>query len=85
VFWEIKGGKKTRMLRDVAYQARTTDFWNAMDMIGGPETYYVGGSFYDGKGQPGQVNAVSHGCPVSRFHQINVLNTGGQGRRGRGG
>ena len=76
VFWEIKGGKKTRMLRDVAYQARTIDFWNAMDMIGGPETYYVGGSFYDGKGQPGQVNAVSHGCPVARFSQINVLNTG---------
>jgi TldD protein len=83
VFWEIKGGKKTRMLRDVAYQARTTDFWNAMDMIGGPDTYYVGGSFYDGKGQPGQVNAVSHGCPVARFSQINVLNTGRE-RRGRG-
>ena len=81
VFWEIKGGKKTRMLKDVAYQARTTDFWNAMDMIGGTETYYVGGSFYDGKGQPGQVNAVSHGCPVSRFHQINVLNTGAEGGR----
>ena len=77
VFWEIKGGQKTRMLKDVAYQARTTDFWNAMDMIGGPGTYYVGGSFYDGKGQPGQVNAVSHGCPVARFRQINVLNTGG--------
>ena len=76
VFWEIKGGKKTRMLRDVAYQARTIDFWNALDMIGGPETYYVGGSFYDGKGQPGQVNAVSHGCPVARFSQIDVLNTG---------
>jgi TldD protein len=76
VFWEIRGGKKTRMLRDLAYQARTLDFWNAMDMIGGAGTYYVGGSFYDGKGQPGQVNAVSHGCPVARFHQINILNTG---------
>ena len=73
---EIRGGKKTRMLRDLAYQARTLDFWNAMDMIGGAGTYYVGGSFYDGKGQPGQVNAVSHGCPVARFHQINILNTG---------
>lgn len=80
VFWEIKDGKKTRMLRDVAYQARTTDFWNAMDMIGGPRTYQVGGSFYDGKGQPGQVNAVSHGCPVARFRQIRVLNTGAGGR-----
>ncbi len=74
-FWEIRGGRKTRMLRDVAYQARTTDFWNALDMIGGPSTYEMGGSFYDGKGQPGQVNAVSHGCPVARFAGIDVLNT----------
>ena len=63
------------MLRDVAYQARTTDFWNALDMLGGPSTYEMGGSFYDGKGQPGQVNAVSHGCPVARFSGIDVLNT----------
>ncbi len=74
-FWEISGGRKTRMLRDVAYQARTTDFWNALDMLGGPSTYEMGGSFYDGKGQPGQVNAVSHGCPVARFSGIDVLNT----------
>jgi len=74
-FWEVRGGRKTRMLRDVAYQARTTDFWNALDMLGGPSTYEMGGSFYDGKGQPGQVNAVSHGCPVARFAGINVLNT----------
>lgn len=76
VFWKIEGGRKSHMLRDVAYQATTTDFWNAMDLIGGPDSYYVGGSFYDGKGQPGQVNAVSHGCPVARFRDIDVLNTG---------
>jgi TldD protein len=75
VFWEIKGGKKTRMLKDVAYQANTLDFWNSLDVIGGPSTYYVGGSFYDGKGQPGQVNAVSHGCPTSLFRDVNILNT----------
>lgn len=74
-FWEIRSGQRTRMLRDVAYQARTTDFWNALDMLGGPSTYEPGGSFYDGKGQPGQVNAVSHGCPVARFGGVNVLNT----------
>jgi TldD protein len=77
VFWEIKGGKKTRMLRDVGYQARTTDFWNSLAAIGGPSTYFVGGTFRDGKGQPGQINAVSHGCPVSHFQNISVLNTGG--------
>lgn len=74
-FWEIKNGKVTGMLRDVAYQSRTTDFWGACDGIGGRSTYEVPGSFNDGKGQPGQSNAVSHGCPVARFRNINVLNT----------
>lgn len=76
VAWEVRNGKKTRMLRDVAYQARTPDFWNSMAVIGGPSTYYVGGSLRDGKGQPGQINAVSHGCPVAVFRDVNVLNTG---------
>jgi TldD protein len=76
VAWEIRGGKKVRMLRDVAYQARTPDFWNSLSVIGGPSTYHVGGSLRDGKGQPGQINAVSHGCPISVFRGVNVLNTG---------
>jgi TldD protein len=74
-FWEIKNGKVTGMLKDVAYQSRTTDFWNACDGLGGKNTYELPGTFSDGKGQPGQSNAVSHGCPVARFRQINVLNT----------
>ena len=74
-FWEIKNGKKAGMLRDVAYQSRTTDFWGACDGLGGQSTYLIPGSFNDGKGEPGQSNAVSHGCPVARFRNINVLNT----------
>ncbi|MBX3289746.1 MAG: TldD/PmbA family protein [Acidobacteria bacterium] len=74
-FWEIKNGKKVGMLRDVAYQSRTTDFWGACDGLGGRSTYDIPGSFNDGKGEPGQSNAVSHGCPTARFRQINVLNT----------
>jgi TldD protein len=76
LFYEIKGGKRVGMLKDVAYQMRTPDFWNAMDMIGGKRSYEVWGSFSDGKGQPGQVNAVSHGAVPARFRQINVINTG---------
>jgi TldD protein len=76
LFYEIKGGKIVGMLKDVAYQMRTPDFWNAMDMIGGRKSYEMGASFFDGKGQPGQVNAVSHGCVPSRFRNINVINTG---------
>jgi len=74
-FWEIKNGKVVQMLKDVAYQSRTTDFWNACDGLGGESTYLLPGTFNDGKGEPGQSNAVSHGCPVARFRRINVLNT----------
>ena len=74
-FWEIKKGKVGEMLRDVAYQSRTTDFWNACDGLGGKATYELNGAANDGKGEPGQANAVSHGCPVTRIRQINVLNT----------
>ena len=76
VFYEIKGGKITGMLKDVAYQMRTPEFWNSMDMIGGKKSYEMGGSFFDGKGQPPQINAVSHGSPPARFRNINVINTG---------
>jgi TldD protein len=76
VYREIKNGRITGMLKDVAYQMRTPEFWNAMDGLGGPSTYFIGGSFNDGKGQPSQSNAVSHGCPATRHRQINVINTG---------
>jgi TldD protein len=76
VFYEVKGGKITGMLKDVAYQARTPDFWNSMDMIGGPRSYWLGGSFGDGKGEPAQSNSVSHGAVPARFKQVNIVNTG---------
>ena len=75
-FHEIKGGKIVGVLKDVAYQIRTPDFWNSLDMLGGKSSYEMGGSFFDGKGQPGQVNAVSHGCVPTRFKNVNVINTG---------
>ncbi|MBL9018893.1 MAG: TldD/PmbA family protein [Myxococcales bacterium] len=74
-FWEIKRGKKTRMLRDVAYQANTIDFWNACDLIGGKASWQLHGSFSDGKGEPSQSNSVSHGCPPARFRQQTILST----------
>ena len=78
LFYEIRGGKITGMLKDVAYQIRTPEFWNAMDMIGGKGSYELGGAFNDGKGQPSQSNAVSHGCVPARFRNINIINTGRQ-------
>jgi len=76
VFKEIKDGKITGPLKDVAYQMRTPEFWNSMDGLGGRGTYFIGGSFFDGKGQPSQVNAVNHGSPAARFRRVNVINTG---------
>jgi TldD protein len=76
VFYEVKGGKIVGMLKDVAYQANTPVFWNAMDMIGGQKSYWLGGSFGDGKGQPSQSNSVSHGCVPARFKNVNIVNTG---------
>ena len=82
VFWEIKNGRKGDLLRDVAYQARTPDFWNACDAVGSREHYILGGAYFDGKGEPGQSNAVSHGCPPARFRNINIINTGTSSARG---
>ena len=75
LFYEIKNGKLGQMLRDVAYQGNTVDFWNACDGICGQEEYLLGGAFNCGKGQPQQVAPVSHGAVPARFRQINVLNT----------
>jgi len=74
-FYRIEGGRLAGQLRDVAYQATTTDFWGSMSVVGGPQTYVLGGAFNCGKGQPGQVAPVSHGCPSARFDDVNILNT----------
>ncbi len=74
-FFRIKNGQLAGQLRDVAYQATTTDFWNSMEAVGGPQTYVLGGAFNCGKGQPGQVAPVSHGCPSVVMRAIRILNT----------
>ncbi|MEK7329807.1 MAG: TldD/PmbA family protein [Candidatus Eisenbacteria bacterium] len=74
-FWEIKGGRKGRMLADVAYQARTPDFWGACAAIADQRFWQNFGLTNDGKGQPGQSNAMSHGCSPTLFRGINVLRT----------
>jgi TldD protein len=75
VIREIRNGKLGAMVRDAAYQSRTPDFWASCDGLGGRATYKLWGTSADGKGEPGQINAVSHGCPPARFRQVTVLNT----------
>jgi TldD protein len=73
-FFRIKSGRIVGQVRDAAYQSMTTDFWGSMAAVGGPQTYVLGGAFNCGKGQPGQVAAVSHGCPSALFTSVNILN-----------
>ncbi len=74
-FFKIAKGKLVGQVKDLAYQSRTTEFWGAMQAVGGESTYRLGGAFNCGKGQPSQVAPVSHGCPSALFRGINVLNT----------
>jgi TldD protein len=74
-FYKITQGELTGQVRDVAYQATTTDFWGAMEAVGSPQTWQLGGASNCGKAQPGQVAPVSHGCPTSLFRDIRILNT----------
>ncbi|AOS96463.1 protease TldD [Microbulbifer aggregans] len=75
LFYEIEDGKITGMLEDVAYQSNTQEFWNSCSQICDKRDYRLGGSFFDGKGQPGQVSTVSHGSSTTRFDGVNVINT----------
>jgi TldD protein len=75
VFYEIKNGRLGQMLRDVAYQSNTVEFWNGCDGLGGREEYFLGGAFNCGKAQPMQIAPVSHGAVPARFRKISVINT----------
>ncbi|HET7387034.1 MAG TPA: TldD/PmbA family protein [Nocardioidaceae bacterium] len=74
-FYRIENGRLAGQVRDAAYQATTTEFWNSMEAVGGPQTWILGGAFNCGKAQPGQVASVSHGCPTSLFRGVRILNT----------
>ncbi|OYO00412.1 TldD protein [Propionibacteriaceae bacterium ES.041] len=78
-FFAIENGRLVGQLRDVAYQATTTDFWGSLAAVGGPQTYLLAGAMNCGKGQPGQIASVSHGAPACLFREVNVLNTNAEG------
>ena len=80
-FYRIKGGRLAGQLRDLAYQGVTPEFWGSMEAVGGEQTYVLGGAFNCGKGQPGQVAAVSHGCPSALFRRVRILNTNSEAGR----
>jgi TldD protein len=70
--WEIKGGKKARMLKNPSYGGITTEFWNSCDAICGPESWTLWGTPNCGKGQPMQTMGTGHGAAPARFRKVNV-------------
>jgi TldD protein len=72
IAWEIKKGKLGRLLRDATYTGITPEFWGSLDAAAGPETWVLYGLTNCGKGQPGQIAAVSHGAPAARFRDVQV-------------
>ena len=75
LFFAIEKGKITEPLEDVAYQSNTQEFWGACAGSCDQSDYRLFGTFFDGKGQPTQVSAVSHGSATTRFNGVNVINT----------
>jgi len=72
VGYEIKNGKRTRMLRNPSYSGITTEFWNAMDAICSRDEWVLWGTPHCGKGQPQQVMGTGHGAAPARFRGVKV-------------
>ncbi|HEY8716960.1 MAG TPA: TldD/PmbA family protein [Candidatus Acidoferrum sp.] len=70
--WEIKGGKKVRMLKNPSYSGITTEFWNSCDAICNAEHWTLWGTPNCGKGQPMQTMGTGHGASPSRFRNIHI-------------
>ena len=70
--WEIKGGKKTRMIKNPSYSGITTEFWNSCDAICSREHWTLWGTPNCGKGQPMQTMGTGHGASPARFRNIKV-------------
>jgi TldD protein len=70
--WEIKNGKRARMLKNPSYSGITTEFWNSMDAICSRDEWTLWGTPNCGKGQPQQVMGTGHGASPARFRKIKV-------------
>jgi TldD protein len=72
IAWEIRNGKRVRMLKNPSYSGISTEFWNSCVAIAGPEHWTLWGTPNCGKGQPEQVMGTGHGASPSRFRQIKI-------------
>jgi TldD protein len=72
IAWEIKRGKRTRILRDPLYTGITPQFWRSCDAVCGPEEWKLWGITTCGKGDPMQTMPVGHGASPARFRSVTV-------------
>jgi TldD protein len=70
--WEIKGGKRTRMLKNPTYTGISPRFWGALDMLGNRDEWTFWGTPNCGKGQPIQIGHTGHPAVPCRFRGIRV-------------
>ena len=70
--WEIRHGKKTRMVKNPSYGGITTEFWDSCDAICGPESWVLWGTPNCGKGQPMQTMGTGHGASPARFRNVEI-------------
>ncbi|MBC7097934.1 TldD/PmbA family protein [Candidatus Bipolaricaulota bacterium] len=74
--WEIRGGRRVRLLKNPLYTGLTPDFWRSCVAIAGPEEWRIWGLPNCGKGEPGQVMQVGHGAAPAKFRKVRVLGAG---------
>lgn len=79
VAWEIRGGKRARLLRLPTYQGSTLEFWGSCDAVAGPEEWRLYGVSNCGKGNPMQIAEMSHGTAPARFRGVRMIAPGGSG------
>ena len=72
IAWEMRNGKRIRMLKNPSYSGISTEFWNACAAIAGPQHWTLWGVPNCGKGQPEQVMGTGHGASPARFHRIKI-------------
>ena len=76
--WEVKNGRLGDMVKNVAYQSRTTDFWGSLDAVCSQDAWQNWGVFGCGKGEPMQSARMGHGSAPARFRQVNIISAGGK-------
>lgn len=76
IAWEIKSGRKVRMLKNALYTGITPEFWGSCVAICGPEEWRLWGLPNCGKGEPGQVMQVGHGAAPAKFRNVQVRGAG---------